>query len=515
VNDKQGPYVLGIDCGTQSLRSAVFDLQGNMLGVATQECPVTFPRVSWAEQDAADWWKAARATVPEALAAAKVRPDDIAGISVDGTSCTVVAAKRDGTPLRPVILWMDQRAYEQAAAVTATEDPVLKYVSGQESPEWMIPKALWLRENEPHIYEEADLIIEGTDWLMFKLTGNWVASQNNATAKWNYVSCEGGWPLSLLEKLDAGELRDKWPTEVLPMGRQAGELTAPAAEDLGLKPGIPVAEGGIDAYAAMFGVGAIYSGRMALVMGTSTCHMAVYDKPLFNTHVWGPYPDALLPGTWVLEGGQTATGSIVTWLADNFGYREELQATERGVDRFAVLDEKAAAVPAGAEGLVLLDYWQGNRSPLRDPLARGVVYGLSLRHTIGHLLRAIYEGTAMGSRHILQDLKQAGYEPTGIYACGGGTRSRLWLQIHADVCQVPLYVTQQPEATVLGTAICAAVGAGLFDTAAEAVEQMVTIKREILPDPARRETYDWLFDKYVRTYPQLKDLMHEVARRQL
>jgi len=514
MSDKQGPYVLGIDCGTQSLRSAVFDLRGNMLGSATRECPVTFPHVSWAEQDANDWWEAAKVTVPEALAEANLNADDITGISVDGTSCTVVATKRDGTPLRPVILWMDQRAYEQAQRVNDTRDPVLKYVGWQESPEWMIPKALWLREHEPEVYEAADLIIEGTDWLMFRLTANWAVSQNNATAKWHYASPEGGWPLSLLEKLDASELRDKWPDEVLPMGRRARELTSLAASDLGLKPGIPVAQGGIDAYAAMFGVGVVHPGRMALVMGSSTCHMALCREGLFDSHVWGPYPDALLPGTWVLEGGQTSTGSIVTWLADNFGYREELEAAGRGVDRFTVLDEKAAAVPPGAEGLVVLDYWQGNRSPLRDSLARGTIYGLSLRHGIGHLLRAIYEGTAMGSRHIIEDLRQAGFEAEGIYACGGGTRSELWLQIHADACQVPIYLTRQPEATALGTAICAAVGAGLFPTPVEAADQMVTISHEILPNADNRETYDWLFDKYVRTYPQLKDLMHEMARRQ-
>ena len=163
---------------------------------------------------------------------------------------------------------------------------------------------------------------------------------------------------------------------------------------------------------------------------------------------------------------------------------------------------------------MLLDYWQGNRTPLRDPLARGCIYGLSLRHGLGHVMRAIYEGTAMGTRHILADLGQAGFRPDGIYACGGGTRSELWMQIHADACGVPILLTEQPEATALGTAICAAVGAGLFADPAEAAGEMVRVSREVTPNAANTPVYDALFRRYVETYPRLKDLMHEVASEQ-
>ncbi|MBC7287249.1 MAG: hypothetical protein H5T86_04215, partial [Armatimonadetes bacterium] len=443
---------------------------------------------------------------------AGVSADEVVGVAVDGTSCTVVACEADGTPLRPAILWMDQRAHQEAGAITASKHPILKYVSWQESPEWMIPKAWWLSKNEPDVYRRAALIIEETDWLTHKLTGRWTASLCNVTCKWNYARPEGGWPVGLLEEIGLVSLLEKWPQEVLPMGSVAGELTSEAGDALGLKAGIPVAEGGIDAYAAMLGVGVVRPGRMALVMGSSTCHMALCDRAIFESHVWGPYPDALLEGTWVLEGGQTATGSIVDWLADNFGYREELEAQRAGRNRFELLDEKAAAVPPGAQGLLVLDYWQGNRTPIRDPLARGVIVGLTLSHGIGHVLRAIYEGTAMGTRHILQDLAQAGFTAEGIYACGGGTRSELWLQIHADVCQVPIYVTAVPEATALGTAMCAAVAAGLFDDLVAAAETMVTIKREVAPNPDHQPVYDALFGKYIDAYPALKDIMHHLAK---
>ncbi|MGD9495880.1 MAG: ribulokinase [Armatimonadota bacterium] len=506
-----GPYVLGIDCGTQSLRSALFDLQGNLLASDTHPFPIAYPQVSWAEQNPEHWWQAVRVTVPDVLRMAGVSPRDVAGVSVDGTSCTVVVCDDEGLPLRPAILWMDQRAHTEAEAVTATANPILKYAGGPVSPEWMIPKAMWLKRHEPETYQRAAVICEGTDWLMHRLTGRWTASLNCATCKWNYANPEGGWPLSLLASLEMSELAERWPAEVLPVGQTQGEVTLRAAEEIGLAAGTPVAQGGIDAYAAMLGLGVVRPGRMGLVMGSSTCHMALCDRPLFDSHVWGPFPDAIIEGTWVLEGGQTATGSIVKWFADNFSCREQLEAQRRGRSQFDVLDELAAQVPPGAEGLVLLDYWQGNRTPLRDPLARGVIWGLSLRHGVGHLMRAIYEGTALGTRHILEDLAAAGFEAEGIYACGGGTRSQLWLQIHADVCQVPIYLTEQPEATALGTAVCAAVGAGLFDSLVEASEQMVTVTREIEPNDLWASTYDALFKRYLATYPRLRELMHEAA----
>jgi len=508
-----GPYVLGIDAGTQSLRSAVFTVQGDLVGEATQALDTFYPKVSWAEQNPEGWWEAVCRTVPAALAQAGLSGEDISALSIDGTSCTVVCCRRNGALLRPAIMWMDQRAFAEARRVTLTQDPVLRYVSGHESAEWMIPKALWLKANEPHVYEAAELLVEGRDWLTFRLTGEWAASLCSATAKWNYARPAGGYPRSLLATLGAEELLDKWPEQVLPMGALAGELSATAAEMLGLRPGTPVAQGGIDAYAAMLGSGVVEPGRMAMAMASSTCHLALADRPIFESHVWGPYPDALLEGTWVLEGGQTATGSIRTWVAENFASRETLAAQAAGVDPYNYLDAQAAEIPPGSEGLVLLDYWQGNRTPLRDPLARGAIWGLSLKHTLPHLWRAVMEGTALGSRHIIEDLAEAGFAVEGIYACGIGSRSELWLQIHADVTGIPLYLpAHAQEAGALGTAMCAAVGAGFFPNLKAAAQAMARVARRIEPNPTHHAFYEEQYRLYIATYPALRDLMHEVAR---
>jgi FGGY-family pentulose kinase len=507
----EGPFVLGIDCGTQRLRTAVFDLHGRLLGLATRPYEILLPRVSWAEQDPEVWWSAACAAIPEALADAGLEGADIGAVAIDASSCTVLCCREDGTVLRPAILWMDQRAHAEARHVTLTQDQVLQYVSWQESPEWMIPKALWLRENEPEVYQTADRIIEGRDWMMFRLTGRWTASLCNATAKWNYARPAGGYPRSLLATLGAEELLEKWPEEVLAMGTPVGELTSAAAQALGLAPGTPVAQGGIDAYAAALGAGGVVPGRLVMVMSSSTCHLAPSDRAVFGSHVWGPYPDALLEGSWVLEGGQTTTGSIIAWAADNFGAREQAAAEAEGISRYQYLDRLAAPLPPGAEGLVLLDYWQGNRTPFRDPLARGAIWGLSLKHTLPHLWRAILEGTAMGSRHIIEDLAEAGHTVEELYACGPGAASELWLQIHADVTGLPLKLAQE-HATTRGSAICAAVGAGFFPDLRTAAGEMVSLARVIEPNPQNQATYDELFRYYVATYPALRDLMHQVAR---
>jgi len=506
----RGPCVLGIDCGTQSLRAAAFDLAGSLVGSASHACPVDFPRVGWAEQRVEDWWEAARQAVPRCLAEAGLGPDDIAGLSIDCTSCTVVAATRNGASLRPAILWMDQRAHEEAAEIAATRHPRLHYAGSTLSAEWMLPKALWLKRHEPRVFGRADLIVEGIDWLTHRLTGEWALSLNNVTCRWNYVQPEGGWSADLLEQAGLLEQRVKWPGTIRAMGERVGGLTREAAEALGLRAGTPVAESGIDAYTSMLGVGAVRPGRMALVMGSSTCHLALCAEAVSGSRLWGPFPECLLPGTWVLEGGQTSTGSIVKWFADNFAGATMAQ---EGADLYETLDREAARVGVGAEGLVLLDYFQGNRTPIGDPLARGAVWGLSLKHLPAHLLRAIYEGTAFGARLILDDMRRAGYAPEGIYACGGGSRSALWLQIHADVCQTPIHLTQEPEATVLGTAACAAVGAGLFAGPGEASEAMVRAARTIEPRTDLAAEYDFYYDKYVRSYAALRDLMHEVSAR--
>ncbi len=413
-------YVLGFDVGTQSLRAAVIDLQGRTVAFGTAPIETTYPQPSWAEQDPDQWWTAARLAVQKALTQGNVRPESIAGIGLDATACTVVACDVNGNPLRPALLWMDQRAFREAEDLSATEDPVLKYVSGRLSPEWMLPKALWLKRHEPGLYERADRIVECTNWMMYRLTGTWTLSLNHAAVKWNYARPEGGWPTRMMTAVGLEDLIGKWPETIEPLGHAGATLCKAAAEALGLPEGIPVAQGGIDAYLGMLGMGATGPGDVAVIVGSSTCHLAQSSNGVFGSGAAGCYPDATVEGLYTLEAGQTATGSILDWYRRHFASREQDQADRRGVSVYQVLDEQAAAVPPGAEGLVVRDDWQGNRSPYKNPQARGAITGLSLAHGPGHIFRALYEATACGTRHILHDAAAHGLDVQRIVIGGGG-----------------------------------------------------------------------------------------------
>jgi FGGY-family pentulose kinase len=505
------PLFLGLDVGTQSVRAALYDPQGNCRAFATAPLKTTYPLPGRAEQDPVEWWQAACAAVPQAVAAAGAAPEAVAGIGLDCTACTVVACRADGTPLRPALLWMDQRAYQEAEAISRTGDASLRYVSGVASPEWMLPKALWLKRHEPAVYAAAARVVECTDWFMHRLTGAWALSLNNVTVKWNYSRPDGGWSAALLARVGLDDLPQRWPADVIPLGKGDRRLSAAAAEQLGLRPGTPVAQGGIDAYLGMLGMGAVEAGDLAMIMGSSTCHLAMSQREFLGSGMLGCYPDAVSEGLYTLEGGQTATGSILNWYREHFAGNEAAEALRTGRNVYELLDAKAAAVPPGCEGLVCLDYWQGNRCPRKDPRARGVLWGLTLSHGPGHVFRSIYEGTAFGTRHILEDLEGHGFRVARLFAGGGGAKSRLWLQIHADVLGRPLHLPRDPEACALGSALVAAVHTGYYPDLAEAARRMVQMAEVIEPRAEHRAAYDDYYAKYVATYPAMRPLLHALA----
>ena len=503
-------YLIGVDVGTQSVRSCLFDLSGAIVASATRPLQTTFPKPAWAEQDPEAWWRAAVETLQEIMQASRVNPKDVAGLSYDCTACTVVALAEDGTPLHPALLWMDERAHAEAEEVSATGHEILKYCGGKVSPQWMIPKGRWLERHEPSVFARARWIVDQADFFTYRFTGRMTASLNNATAKWNYVRPLGGWPAEFLRAANAEQLAAKWPTEVLPVGRFLGRIQEAVAQEVWLSPETVVAQGGIDAHAGEIALGAVGAGDLALILGSSTCHMAQSPTPVF-ANIWGPYPDALVEGMFTLEGGQTATGSIIQWLVEHFGAEAVGQATSRGQDVYAYLDDLAETVPPGSEGLLVLDYFQGNRTPYKDPLARGTVVGLTLKHTLAHLYRAVVEGICFGTRQILEDMAAHGFRLTRVVAGGGGAKSRLWTQIQADVLGHPIHLPRDKETMALGAAIWAGLGAKLFANYQEAIGRMVHIERAVAPAPERRAVYDRFYRQYVALYPAARSVMHAMA----
>ena len=508
-----GPYVLGIDFGTESVRVGIFDRAGVPLVFASQTYPLYHPQPGWAEQQPDAWWSALVAATRTALAESGIAKEEIVGLGADCTSCTVVALDDRFRPLRPAIIWMDVRAADQARRIAASGHPALKYNGyGNVSAEWLPCKVLWLKENEPETYRQARHIGEFIDWLTYRLTGQWVGSINNTSIRWYYDRAEGGWPADFYEQIGLGDLLPRFPQRVLDMGEIAGTLLPDVAEELGLPAGIPVAEGGADAFVAMIGLNVLRPGKLAFITGSSHLHLGQSATPLHAKGIFGAYTDAVVPGQYTVEGGQVSTGSVVKWFKDNFCGKEAALAAERGVDIYTILNELAQPIPPGAEGLIVLDYWQGNRTPYVDPEARGIIRGLSLKHTTGHLFRAIIEGIAYGTEHILRTFRRNGYVVDEMVAAGGPTKSPLWMQIHADVSNVPITLTTVPDGPALGSAILGAVAAGLFPSVQSAAEQMVHVRARIEPDPAMHEAYKFYVDQYINTYPPLQPLIHETVR---
>lgn len=508
----EGPYLIGIDGGTESVRVGIFDTAGRPRALASEEYSTKHPRPGWAEQNPNEWWTSLVAATRRAMIEGGVSPNEIVGISLDCTSCTVVVLDERDRVLRPAIIWMDVRAADQARRIAETGHSALKYNGYAEvSAEWMPCKALWIKENEPETYAAARHICEYTDWLTHRLTGEWTASVNTASIRWYYDRNEGGFPEGFYDSIGLGDLLEKFPKPVLDMGTVVGELRREAAEELGLRVGIPVAEGGADAFVAMIGLDVLAPGKIALITGSSHLLLGQSSQPMYGKGFFGAYTDAVLPGQYTVEGGQVSTGSVVKWFKDRFCRCEEEEARRRGISIYDLLSEHALNIPPGSEGLIVLDYWQGNRTPYTDPEARGMIWGLSLRHDVPHLFRAILEGICYGTEHILRIFRNYNLHTKEVVACGGPVKSSLWMQIHSDVSNVPISLTEVAEAPALGSAILAAVGAGIYPNVPEAARNMVRVRHRIEPNQDRYDAYKFYVEKYVATYPRMRELMHEVV----
>ena len=490
-------YVIGIDGGTESLRAHVFGTMGRDVGGAVSDYDTVFPAPGRAEQDPQDWWRAIGEAVRSAVRTAGVDARDVAALALDTTSATVVVTDEAGDPLRPAILWMDVRAEEEASAVLRTHDAALQLNGagrGPVSAEWMIPKALWLKRHERDLYERATTICEYQDLMVRRLTGRNVASLTNASIRWHYRNRDGRWPDTLLAALDLDELRSKWPPEIVAPGEIVGPLMSSAAHHLGLTTSTLVVQGGADAFIGMIGLGVARVGQLALVTGSSHLQLAVTDKSISAPGLWGSYADCVYPGRHILEGGQSASGSMIAWLRRLIG--PDIDFTE--------LNREAAKIAPGSEGLIVLDHFQGNRTPHTDALSRGAFVGLSLGHGRAHIFRAMIEGICFGTRSILDSMNAAGLRVDEMVVGGGATRSPLWLQVHADTANMPVKVTKFADAPVLGSAILAAVGAGEFPDIDAGIAAMVGIDRVIEPDRGNASRYLEILDRYNRLYPALK-----------
>ncbi len=505
------PAVIGVDVGTGSARAGVFDLNGRKLGGAVRVIRMWRTRPDHAEQSSDNIWQAVCEAVREALAEA----GDVAarGIGFDAT-CSLVALDAGGAPVtisqdgadeRNVIVWMDHRAFDQAERINAIGGDVSRYVGGRISLEMQTPKLLWLRENLPSTWARAALFLDLPDFLTWRATGNDSRSLCSTVCKWTYLGHESRWDAAFFESIGLGDLaRDGFArigTKVLPIGAPVGGgLSARAAAELGLPEGTPVGTSAIDAHAGGIGtIGAALAGdgaasfdrRLALICGTSSCHMAVSPGPRFVPGVWGPYFSAMLAGMWLNEGGQSATGSLLDHIVRSHARGADIVKAAASRNVYEVLNERLDALAAGqpfpaalTRGLHVLPYFHGNRSPRADATLRGMVSGLSLSDTeddLALLYLATVQGIAYGTRHIVAAFNARGYAIDTIIACGGLSKNPVFLREHADATGCAVALPEEPDAVLLGSAVLGAVAGGCHADISAAMAAMTRAHIAVTP----------------------------------
>ncbi len=524
---------LGIDVGTGSARAALFDAQGKGHGVGVQQFQMWKPEAEYAEQSSDDIWSACCAAVKTALSKEGIKPEDVKGIGFDAT-CSLVAldgedrpvsVAKDGDRQRNVIVWMDHRATKQAEKINSGNYSVLKFVGGKVSPEMEAPKLLWLKENLPQCWQQTKRFFDLPDFLVYRATGVDVRSLCSTVCKWNYLGHEspkiegsiGTWDGSYYRNIGLGDLVDEGykriGTKIRPMGEPVGPgLCAKAATDLGLKPGTPVGVSIIDAHAGGLGLlGAqigsqavtpsVLEERVALIGGTSSCHMAVSKDAKYVPGVWGPYFSAMVPGMWLTEGGQSATGSLVDHVIESSQFAASLkqEAASKGTTVYELLNQELDRLSQGKEipasitsDIHVLPYFHGNRSPRANPNLKGMISGLRLTQSIEELALhylATIQAIAYGTRHIISEMNANGFAINTILACGGGTKNRIFLREHADITGCQIILPEEPEAVLLGSAVLGAVAAKKFPSVLDAMSHMNRIGGEVKPGAQKTQDY--------------------------
>lgn len=526
-------YVIGVDFGTLSGRTVVVDVAtGTELaeavypysnGVIDEKLPDSNVPLEpdWALQDPDDYVRTYEKTIPAVVKDSGVSADDIIGIGIDFTACTMLPVKADGTPLcrlsefrnRPnawVKLWKHHAAQPEANKInqvgTELGEEFLKRYGGKYSSEWFFSKLWQTLDEDPQVYDAADLFVEATDWAIWQLTGTYVRNECTLGYKTMWIRDAGGFPsTSFFKALDPrleNVVADKLGGDIMSLGARAGGLTSEMADKLGLRAGTAVAVGHVDAHAAVPACTVTEPGKMVMIMGTSLCHMVLGDQRAIVPGMCGVVENGIVPGYWGFEAGQSAVGDIYAWYVEHAPYEVVQRAKSAGRSVHDVLAEDAMQLSPGQSGLLALDWWNGNRSVLVDVDLTGVLLGATLATRPHEIYRALIESTAFGTNMIVDTFEQHGVHIEELYACGGlAERSPLVMQIFADVTGRPIKLAATSQPGSLGSAMHAAVAAGVdaggYATIKDAAAKMARVKDDVVrPSASANATYKQLFEEY-------------------
>ena len=491
-------YFIGIDSSTTATKALLMDDQGAVVAIGRSEYDFETPRPLWSEQSPHLWWDATVIAIREAIAQAGIDGYAVAGIGLTGQMHGLVLLDNDGEVLRPSILWNDQRTQAECDEIRARVGPEeLIAITGNDAlTGFTAPKILWVRNNEPDVFARVSHVLLPKDYVRFRLTDTYASDRAGGSGTILFDLAARDWSSDVLRVLD---IPNEWMPPTFEGPDVTGVVTEEAAALTGLRPGTPVMAGGGDQAANGVGVGAVAPGVVAMSVGTSGVVFASADRPVVEPAGRLHAFCHAVPGMWHLMGVMLSAAGSYKWFKEAF-------APDLTYDE---LNDAAAVVPAGSEGLVFLPYLTGERTPHPDPLARGAFIGLTVRHGLGHMARAVMEGVAFGLRDSVE-LMAAEMELGEVRVSGGGASSDLWLRIIADVIGLPVRVVGTAESAAHGAAMLAAVGAGVFDSVAGACEAAVEVG-EITEPGQDAAVYDEVYRVYRDLYPVLSDSFHRLS----
>ena len=484
--------LLGIDIGTSACKVAVFDEDGKVLAQANRPYRVYYPQNGWAEQNPEEWWEAICDAVREALSEESVSAEQIKGIGVDGQSWSAIPVDENGSVLHNTPIWMDTRARHLCEKVKKEigTDEIFRVAGNDFLPSYVTPKLLWFKEERPEVFQKTHKFLQSNSYIVMKLTGEMSQEYSQCYGIHFFHMEKLSYDMALAEKM--GLSPDMMP-KLYGCDEIVGSVAEEAAKKTGLKAGTPVVAGGLDAACGALGAGVYRPGETQEQGGQAGGMSICTDKALshkaliLGTHV--------VPGLWLLQGGTVGGGGALKW------FRQELG----GGMSFDELTAEAAEAPPGSDGVLFLPYMAGERSPIWNPDAKGVFYGLSFDKTRGHLIRSVLEGVAFSLEHNLRTAAETGIHVDTLNAMGGASNSVLWTQIKADVTGKTIRVPSSDTATTLGAAILAGVGCGIYGSYGEAVNRTIRMTRVQEPNPENKAVYDRAMERYLRLYEDLKE----------
>ena len=493
-------FLVGCDIGTSGAKAIIVDEEGKILGSHYVEYPLHSLKINWFEHDANDYWKVFKANVAEILRQSRVNPQEVAGISVSACSPCCIMVDRKGNALKYSPTWMDRRAIAECDRVRKLygDDEIFRVTANPLDPHSGAIKLLWEKNHSPEIYRNTYKMLNPANFIAMKLTGEFVTDYSNASLVGIFFDIvRREWRMDMAQRigLDPEKL-----TELVPCHKVVGEVTAAAARECALAAGIPVVAGSVDCNAAWLGNGSTRPGDASLVMGTAGALGVVHAEPNFTRSMTTIIHTADSETLYTTLAGTSSCGGLLRYLRDVFSQVDKRVAEENGEDIYDILTAEAQAIRAGSDGLIVLPYLSGERTPLWNPRARGLVFGLSFSHTRGHWVRAVMEGAMYAIYHCLNVMRDNNLRiTTPILASEGGSKSMLWRQIAADMMDVEIAYMHNAKGAPMGNVINAGVGVGIFPNF-DVAKRFIAANEVHRPDGATHEIYERGFALYRKLY---------------